>query len=267
MLHLLRKARQKLLTENKFRKYIIYALGEILLVMVGILLALQFSSWNQQKENTKKEEWYLNNIVEDLEYQKAILKDMIIHYNESIFIEKSIIKDFSINYSFSDIDSLDDKLNYLTISYDFPKIDNTYRELVSSGQFSLISDKFLSVEIINYYLFCEANDNDVNNDLNNIFYKEIYPVINKYAQVTIYEKGSSPDDESLNDIDPALTLFIQNKLKEPASKLELINAVKTKFILQENFLDLVSKTLIDIDSLIKKIDAYLGYTPDMVNHY
>jgi hypothetical protein len=195
---------------------------------------------------------------------------MIVYCKESISIYKSIKKDFSLNYSFSDVDSLDDKLNYLTISYDFPKIDNTYKELISSGQFSLISDKFLNVEIINYYLFCEANDNDVNNDVNNdlntIFYKEIYPIINKYSQVTIYEKGSLPDDESLDKIVPALTLFIQNKLKVPASKLELINAVKTKFILQENFIDLVNKTLIDIGSLIKKIDTYLGYTPDMVNN-
>jgi hypothetical protein len=36
--------------------------------MIGVLLALQFKVWNQEKENTKKEEWYLNNIVENLEY-------------------------------------------------------------------------------------------------------------------------------------------------------------------------------------------------------
>ena len=155
---------------------------------------------------------------------------MIVYWKESISIEKSIIKDFSLNYSFSDISSL--------------------------------HDKFLNVKIIYYYLFYEANDNY----LNDIFYKEIYHVLNKYYKVTMHEKSSSSNEASLDSIDKVLTLFTQNKLKEPASKLELINVVKAKLILQENFIDLVNKTLIDIGSLIRKIDTYLGYTPDMVNN-
>jgi hypothetical protein len=199
-------------------------------VVIGILLVLQFNAWNQEKENTQKEKWYLNNIVENLEYQKTILKEMILYWKESISIEKSLIKDFSLNYSFSYISSL--------------------------------HDKFLNVKIIYYYLFYEANDND----LNSIFYKKKYHVLNTYSQVNRCEKSSSSNEASLDSIDKALTLFTQNKLKEPAFKLELINAVKTKLILLENFLDLVHKTLIDIDSLIKKIDTYLGYTPDMVTN-
>ncbi|MGY8909663.1 MAG: hypothetical protein ACKVIG_07360 [Flavobacteriales bacterium] len=214
-----------------------------------------------ESRSRKQKKKYLENIVEDLEYQKIILKDMVEHYEESIDIENSIIKDFSLNFSFSKIDSLDDKLNYLTITYDFPQIDNTYSQLITSGQFNLISDKILSVNIINYYLFCEANNNDVDNDLNNIFYKLIYPVINKYSQVILYEES----EENSIDIDRALTLFIKDELSKPTSKLELINAVKTKFILQENFLNLVKETLIENDSLIKHIDSYLGLTADEVN--
>ncbi len=75
MKYLFRKIRQKLLLDSSLKKYLFYAIGEIALVMIGILLALQFNAWNQEKENTKKEEWYLNNIVEDLEYQKTILKE------------------------------------------------------------------------------------------------------------------------------------------------------------------------------------------------
>ena len=67
MIHLFRKIRQQLLKNNRFKKYAFYALGEIVLVMVGILLALQFNAWSKEAENTKKEEWYLINIVEDIE--------------------------------------------------------------------------------------------------------------------------------------------------------------------------------------------------------
>ncbi|MFT5567630.1 MAG: hypothetical protein ACI81Y_002584, partial [Glaciecola sp.] len=44
-----------MLTENKFSKYLLYAFGEILLVVIGILLALQINSWNQQRMEDKKE--------------------------------------------------------------------------------------------------------------------------------------------------------------------------------------------------------------------
>ena len=53
MIKFFRKIRQRLLTENKLSKYLIYAIGEILLVMIGILLALQVNNWNEK--NKKKE--------------------------------------------------------------------------------------------------------------------------------------------------------------------------------------------------------------------
>ncbi|SKB88672.1 DUF6090 family protein, partial [Maribacter arcticus] len=53
MIKFFRKIRQQLLTENKFSKYLLYAIGEIVLVMVGILLALQVNNWNELR---KKEE-------------------------------------------------------------------------------------------------------------------------------------------------------------------------------------------------------------------
>lgn len=52
MLKFFRKIRQQLLTENKVSNYLIYAIGEIVLVVIGILIALQINNWN---ENTKLE--------------------------------------------------------------------------------------------------------------------------------------------------------------------------------------------------------------------
>ncbi|WP_245603281.1 DUF6090 family protein, partial [Maribacter antarcticus] len=52
MIKFFRKNRQKSLTENKFSKYLIYAIGEIILVVIGILIALQVNNWN---EESKKE--------------------------------------------------------------------------------------------------------------------------------------------------------------------------------------------------------------------
>ncbi|MCF1423278.1 DUF6090 family protein, partial [Mangrovimonas futianensis] len=46
--------RQKTLTENKFGKYLTYAIGEIILVVIGILIALQINNWNINKSNLKE---------------------------------------------------------------------------------------------------------------------------------------------------------------------------------------------------------------------
>ncbi len=55
MLKFLRKIRQKLIDEGNLKRYLVYAIGEILLVMIGILLALQRSNWNQQNKDSKAE--------------------------------------------------------------------------------------------------------------------------------------------------------------------------------------------------------------------
>jgi len=73
MIQYFRKIRRRLLSENKIRKYILYALGEITLVMFGILLAFQIDSWNENKRLAKKEITNLKeikkNLISDLENQ------------------------------------------------------------------------------------------------------------------------------------------------------------------------------------------------------
>ena len=59
MIRFFRKIRQKLLIENKVSKYLLYAIGEILLVMIGILLALQVNNWNDKRKTHSQENSYL----------------------------------------------------------------------------------------------------------------------------------------------------------------------------------------------------------------
>ena len=267
MIHFFRKIRQHLISQNKISKYVAYALGEIFLVMIGILLALYFNNLNTENEDRKKEEWYLINIVEDIEYQKVYLKFLIDYYKESINIEKSIIKDYSIKNSFSEVDSLDSKLNYLMTSYYFPNTNGTYKELVSSGQLGLIKNKKLSIDIINYYISCETNYDDFKKEINHIFYKEIYPVLTAYSQIEVDSESSEANDIGLNKMNDELATYLKSKLEKPESKFRLLNAIKTKLLIHQNFIEITKEVLADSDSLIIKIDKDLGLTSDMVNNY
>src|SRR6056297_2397045 len=66
MIKFLRKIRQNLLMENKTTKYLKYAIGEILLVVIGILIALQINNWNEQKNTDLKIGEYYAQLLDDL---------------------------------------------------------------------------------------------------------------------------------------------------------------------------------------------------------
>lgn len=66
MLKFFRRIRQNLISEMKVSRYLLYAVGEILLVMIGILLALQVNNWNEHRKNLEAEKVLLINLVEDL---------------------------------------------------------------------------------------------------------------------------------------------------------------------------------------------------------
>ena len=65
MIKFFRKLRQNLLMENKTGKYLKYAIGEIALVMIGILLALQVNNWNNYRLEGRKEQLFLANLQSD----------------------------------------------------------------------------------------------------------------------------------------------------------------------------------------------------------
>ena len=66
MIKFFRNIRFKLTAENKVGKYLLYAVGEILLVVIGILIALQVNNWNEGRKNELKETLLVKNIIEDL---------------------------------------------------------------------------------------------------------------------------------------------------------------------------------------------------------
>jgi hypothetical protein len=67
MIAFFRRFRKRLLSENKFSKYLIYAIGEIILVVIGILIALQINNWNEDQKNTTIEHQLLTQMKSDLQ--------------------------------------------------------------------------------------------------------------------------------------------------------------------------------------------------------
>jgi len=81
MIKIFRKIRQKLLTENKFSKYLIYAIGEILLVVIGILIALQLNNLNEERKIEVTRQGYYHQLLESLNKDKIYIEKTISHFD------------------------------------------------------------------------------------------------------------------------------------------------------------------------------------------
>ena len=71
MLKFFRRIRQKLIEDGNLRKYLFYAIGEILLVMIGILLALQVNNWNENRKAKKEELVALKDLLHEFQINKS----------------------------------------------------------------------------------------------------------------------------------------------------------------------------------------------------
>lgn len=74
MLRILRNIRQSMMKKNKFSSYLLYALGEIILVVIGILIALQVNNWNENKKKNELRKQYLSSLISDTVKDTLMLK-------------------------------------------------------------------------------------------------------------------------------------------------------------------------------------------------
>jgi uncharacterized membrane protein YgaE (UPF0421/DUF939 family) len=89
MIKFFRKIRQSLLIENKLSRYLLYAIGEIVLVVIGILIALQVNNWNEGRKELAKSHEILREIAENLEYNNA-------QFLQEIKEEEAVVKSIDI---------------------------------------------------------------------------------------------------------------------------------------------------------------------------
>ncbi|PWK18231.1 DUF6090 family protein [Xanthomarina spongicola] len=152
MLKFFRRIRQNLLIQNKTSKYFKYAIGEIILVMVGILLALQVNNWNEQRKEQKKEAVYLERLQENIATD-LIQLDLNIEFYTQVFEYGSLA------LSYAEGDNVKPKNNWeVLVSFfhasqiwPFIPITSTYEELKSSGELSLIQSVKLRNSLSYYH--------------------------------------------------------------------------------------------------------------------
>ncbi len=228
-----RNIRQKLAAENSVAKYLRYAIGEIVLVVIGILIALQVNNWNENQKQKKRETIYLQNLSIDLKKQIQ-LQDNYIGF-ENIIIQdcKDIVAHYEQYNGFKKMDSIFPKVNDLSIRMTFTNANTTLLEMINSGDINIIDNESLKKELMEFNRFIKGfGSNTVNNNTNLVDQIVVRNVV-KNSNFAAYSfskrmKRKIPENLSLNLItvkDNSLkTIAIQN-LNKPKLKLEFINDV------------------------------------------
>lgn len=147
MIRIIRTMRKRLFSENKFSNYLLYAIGEIILVVIGILIALQINNWNEDAKLRATEHTFLNRLQIDL-------KDNITNWNtiierEERFYEgaKAFIR-LSLQKNKDSIMKIFPYVNPVGRWDDITMNQVTFKEMQSSGQLDLITNDSLKIKLM-----------------------------------------------------------------------------------------------------------------------
>jgi len=151
MIKFFRKIRHRLLTENKISKYLLYAIGEIVLVVIGILIALQINNWNENKKEKNQSIFYHQQLINDLQ---IVISSLETDMNWARIVKTEINKATTIldtgTANATNLKTLDFAIgNYFRLNRQLPEI-TSYEEMKSSGQLYLIYNKSLRNDIADY---------------------------------------------------------------------------------------------------------------------
>ena len=267
MLRFFRQLRVRLLTENKIRKYLLYAVGEIVLVVIGILIALQVNNYN---ETDKEREIYVSYLVR--------LKEDFLELQETVKLKRQFEADLIdlAKYQLAVLTGKETQPNLLklAISIEYTASVNryeimspTYLELSSTGRLALIENDDIKDFLSGYYKYLLTRNDEK---------AEWDPWVHQYR--SLVRNILDPEDRSFIDFEfgnanadlesPAWKTYIL-KSKEEKVVNDLIKAPNLTGLLQDiltarrityNYFDfefhISNDFLLQIQSEIDRLEGY-----------
>ena len=151
MVKIFRKIRQNVIAEKRFSKYLIYALGEIILVVVGILIALAINNGNQNRITEQNEQTYLRGLLEEFQTSKMKLKNLIAVNQRNYTGAKQILEHISRTEA-PPTEAAFSELMYHTFSDDiaFNPNNSLLQEMINSGNLKNLRNTDLRKQLTNW---------------------------------------------------------------------------------------------------------------------
>lgn len=185
MIKLFNAFRKKSLSENRFGKYLLYAIGEIVLVVIGILIALQINTANEKKNLAKKTHTYLNALNTEIETNISSLKYHIeiIHSDikESAETLTQLNSKNAVHFNDSELESFMETRPV----YKSTMIRSTFDDLINSGTLEHLGDLNLKNSIFSIEAQIEFIDEYYTN-AKNVWDDYQLPYLQKYGNIMGY---------------------------------------------------------------------------------
>ncbi|MGB5782703.1 MAG: DUF6090 family protein, partial [Eudoraea sp.] len=234
MINFFRKTRKQLFSENRFTKYLFYAIGEIILVVIGILIALQINNWNNRRVEKEEEKKSYRNIKRQIEDDRKELTDVKAfnnYFSDTYKHANEIIR--AKDYTKSD--SLALIAMGLSQYSDFNSSGNIYETLVNSGNLELLkNDEITSLiqQLETTYIFA--------NKLETVHWEII-----------------------INELSPTLKGVINFDAFKAVKPEKLFEVEMQNFIVESIYLtsakdSVYSRAIREIDTIVSLIDTELG---------
>ena len=246
MIKFFRSLRRKLLDGGNLKRYLLYAIGEVILVVIGILIALQLNNWNESRKETVIEVSILKELVSDLNSDLTSLNEDK-QLNERAIHSNQLVHNFLVN-SYAYHDSLDYHFGNIQYNTQFTVNTGGFENLKSRG-FEIISNDSIRKAIIELqdrwydYLFTIGHRNDVIN------FEQFSPKYQKYF--TNFNNVFIENTVSFTPLN-------YEELKENNEFLQLISYQK---FINEGTVQVLDNTILLINELIAKIELELKSRP------
>lgn len=245
MIKFFRRIRQRFLTENKFSKYLLYAIGEIVLVVIGILIALQINNWNDNRINSQRERVILNSLKSELIIN---LNELNTDYERTLTYHQATINvyDFILKKSIETDSMYEDFFDCVQFTYFFPK--TSAYEALKSGNLELIKSDSLRETITDVY---ETGFKRIVNkvDTRRNAARILFPYYQKHFKTKFLKDGSYLDFRENIGV-PNNYSFLVN---DPEFETLVVEAIRGR----ANFLRDFERTIDNVELCLNQINRYL----------
>ena len=226
MIKFFRKIRQQLLSDGKFSKYLIYALGEIVLVVIGILIALSINNWNEERKLHQEEIKLLKELRKDVVFAIEELQVVGDINQKSADYVKAIQIHLNEDLPYSEV--LDTAFGYLDLFY-IPYLPKTTYETIKVRGVDRIQNDSLKAKIVQLFDFEYQRIIDDFGRWEWSFSENT----TQRMMINKVRRGDDKDDDRARPNDFDAFVFLRQVLVEDA--VDCFGRVGTRFVLQRNF--------------------------------
>ncbi len=233
-----------MIPESRFGRYFFYAIGEIVLVMIGILLALQVNNWNIDRTDRIEEVKYIKNIKLDLQKDLKSLTYQIQFRKKKYEGTKKLISQLN-GMPIEDVTELTYNVINTIMEERFTPNNTTFAELESSGNLNLISNDSIKILLLELQEIYKRNDFGIEHetyDYREYISKPIFKNINASQMIPVFMGEKTIQEQNISK-DSFLNLF-QNP--EYRNGIVIMNLVAQDFILIYESIENKSKKIIEL---------------------